>query len=129
VILGSIFILVGLYALVTAVVPGWRGASIPRLLPVIGRPPVVDPRGPVSSLAVAFVCGTAGVGFWLAETDPQFNWARLAAPLAIGLILLMVGEWWDGVNFRRAQARSLAERREQLLEEVNAKREEVMRDK
>src|SRR5262245_63886913 len=111
VILGSVLILVALYALATAVVPGWRGAAIPRLHQVLLRSPVVLRRGLASSLGVACVCGTGGVGFWLAETVPQFNWGWLAAPLVVGFVVLAVGEWADWVNCRRARARCLAERR------------------
>jgi hypothetical protein len=122
VVLGCVFFLIALYALATPVVPRWRGAAIPRLYPVVLRPPVVLRRGPLSSLAVAWVCGTAGMAFWLDEAVPRFDRGWLFAPLVVGFVLLAAGEWIDWVKFRRARARTLAERREQLLEAVNSRR-------
>jgi hypothetical protein len=111
VILGSVLFLVALYALATAVIPGWRAAAIPRLYPVVLRPPVILRRGPLSSLGVACVCGTAGAAFWLDETVPQVPWGWLFAPVVVGFVLLAVGSWVDWVNFRRARARNTAQSR------------------
>jgi hypothetical protein len=122
VVLGFVFFLIALYALATAVVPVWRGAAIPRLYPVVLRPPVVLRRGPLSSLAVAWVCGTVGVALWLGEAIQRFDWGWLFAPVVAGFVLLVAGEWIDWVKFRHAQARRLAERREQLLDAVNSRR-------
>jgi hypothetical protein len=99
VILGTVFLLIALYALATAVVPRWRRAALPRGFSGARC-------GPLTSLGLACLFGAGGLSPWLRVVAPQLDPAWLFIPAALGFVLIFADAFLDVRRGRAGQSRT-----------------------